>query len=98
MDKPVFDYAARWQRAAALMEQEDVDALLLMKPANLAYFTGDGRPCALALLTRTLRCVVAVPACDLSSIRRTSVATELRSFQSEVEMFHGFRDVLLTSP
>ncbi|AGW90128.1 Xaa-Pro peptidase family protein [Cupriavidus sp. DF5525] len=94
MDKPVFDYAARWQRAAALMEQEDVDALLLMKPANLAYFTGDGRPCALALLTRTLHCVVAVPACDLASIRRTSVATELRSFQSEVEMFHGFRDVL----
>lgn len=94
MDKPVFDYAARWQRAAALMEQQDVDALLLMKPANLAYFTGDGRPCALALLTRTLHCVVTVPACDLASIRRTSVATEFRSFQSEVEMFHGFRDVL----
>jgi len=75
-DKPVFDYAARWQRAAALMEQQDVDALLLMKPANLAYFTGDGRPCALALLTRTLHCVVAVPACILASIRRTSVATE----------------------
>ncbi|WP_245178267.1 Xaa-Pro peptidase family protein [Cupriavidus sp. AcVe19-1a] len=94
MDKPVFDYAARWQRAAALMEQHGVDALLLMKPANLAYLTGDGRPCALALLTRTLHCVVAVPACDLTSIRRTSVATELRSFKSEVEMFHGFSEVL----
>jgi Xaa-Pro aminopeptidase len=65
-----------------------------MKPANLAYLTGDGRPCALGLLTRAPRCTVAVPASDLHSVRRTSVATDIRVFRSEEEMFHGFRDVL----
>ena len=94
MNHPAFDYKTRWTRAAALMERDGIDALFLMKPANLAYMTGDGRPCALALLTRALQCIVAVPACDLSSVRRTSAATDIRQFQSEAEMFHGFRDVL----
>jgi Xaa-Pro dipeptidase len=94
MKSSTFDYEARWTRAAALMERDGIDALFLMKPANLAYLTGDGRPCALALLTRARRCVVAVPACDLASVRRASTATDIRSFQSEAEMFHGFRDVL----
>lgn len=94
MNSLTFDYKARWKRAAVLMEQEGIDAMVLMKPANLAYITGDGRPCALALLTRTLHCIVAVPACDLASVRRSSAATDIRVFQNEEEMFHGFRDVL----
>jgi Xaa-Pro aminopeptidase len=94
MSNQRFDYQSRWQRAATLMERDGIDALFLMKPANLAYLTGDGRPCALALLTRALRCIVAVPACDLASVRNTSAATEIRAFRSEDEMFHGFRDVL----
>jgi Xaa-Pro aminopeptidase len=94
MSNPTFDYQSRWKQAVALMERDGIDALFLMKPANLAYLTGDGRPCALALLTRTLRCIVAVPACDLASVRRTSAATDIRVFRSEDEMFHGFRDVL----
>lgn len=89
-----FDFKARWTRAASLMEAQGIDALFLMKPANLAYLTGDGRPCALGLLTRSGRCVVSVPASDLPSVRAASTATELRAFRSEDEMFHGFRDVL----
>lgn len=77
------------------MERDGIDGLFLMKPANLAYLTGDGRPCALGLLTRSLQCIVAVPASDLQSVRRTSAATEIRVFRNEEEMFHGFRDVLL---
>src|SRR5512139_1602012 len=94
MNTPTFDYQARWKRAALLMERDCVDALFLMNPANLAYLTGDGRPCALALLTRSQQCIVAVPACDLASVRRASAATDIRVFRSEAEMFHGFRDVL----
>jgi Xaa-Pro dipeptidase len=71
-----------------------IEAIFLMKPANLAYLTGDGRPCALGLLTRAGRCVVAVPASDLRSIRMTSAVSDIRTFRSEEEMFHGFRDVL----
>lgn len=94
MTHPTFDYPSRWQRAATLMERDGIDALFLMKPANLAYLTGDGRPCALALLTRELRCIVAVPACDVPSVRNASAATDIRAFRSEEELFHGFRDVL----
>jgi Xaa-Pro dipeptidase len=96
MNSELFDYQSRWKRTVALMEQEGVDALFLMKPANLAYFTGDGRPCALALFTRKMECIVAVPECDLASVRRSSAATEIRAFRSEEELFHGFRDVLST--
>ncbi len=88
------DFEARWAKAAGLMRARDMDAIFVMKPANLAYLTGDGRPCALGLLTATGRFVVAVPECDLASVRRASHATEVRSFRSEDEMFHGFRDVL----
>jgi Xaa-Pro dipeptidase len=94
MNAPSFDFKSRWAHAASLMEANGIDGLFMMKPANLAYLTGDGRPCALGLLTRALQCVVAVPASDLGSVRKTSAATEIRSFRSEEEMFHGFRDVL----
>lgn len=94
MDAPAFDVKSRWIRAAALMQEQGIDALFLMKPATLAYLTGDGRPCALGLLTRGLQCVVAVPASDLRSVRMASAATDIRAFHSEEEMFHGFRDVL----
>jgi len=94
MDVPRFDVKARWLRAAQLMEARGIDALLLMKPANLAYLTGDGRPCALGLLTKSLQCVVSVPASDLKSVRAVSNATDIRPFRSEEEMFHRFRDVL----
>ena len=76
------------------MEKGGIDAIFLMKPANLAYLTGDGRPCTLGLLTRAGRCVVAVPASDLRSVRMTSAVSDIRTFRSEEEMFHGFRDVL----
>ena len=95
MSTTSFDYKSRWLRAVSLMERDGIDGLFLMKPANLAYLTGDGRPCALGLLTRALQCIVAVPASDLQSVRRASAATEIRVFRSEEEMFHGFRDVLL---
>ena len=91
---PVFNVKARWARATPFMEAQRIDALFLMKPANLAYFTGDGRPCALGLLTKSAQCVVAVPVSDLSSVRASSAATDIRTFKSEEEMLHGFRDVL----
>ncbi len=94
MEAPPFDIKARWVRAAELMEARGIDAIFLMKPANLVYLTGDGRPCALGLLTKSLQCVVSVPACDLRSVRAASAATDVRAFRSEEEMFHGFRDVL----
>ena len=94
MSATKFDFRARWARASSLMEAGGVDAMFVMKPANLAYLTGDGRPCALALFTRSQACIVAVPISDLSSVQAASAATDIRSFRNEEDMFHGFRDVL----
>jgi Xaa-Pro aminopeptidase len=89
-----FDIKARWKRAATLMRERGIDALFLMKPANLAYFTGDGRPCALGLFTTSLDCVVSVPTCDYADVQAISAATDIRQFKNEEDMFHGFRDVI----
>ena len=94
MKAPEFDFKARWRRAARLMQERGIDALFLMKPANLAYFTGDGRPCALGLFTTSLDCVVSVPTCDYADVRERSAATDIRQFKNEEDMFHGFRDVI----
>ncbi len=94
MASHAFDFKARWLRAAHLMKEKGIDALFLMKPANLAYFTGDGRPCALALFTSSLECVVSVPTCDFRDVNASSAATEIRQFRNEEDMFHGFRDVI----
>jgi Xaa-Pro dipeptidase len=89
-----FDFEGRWATATALMRARGIDAMFVMKPTNLAYRTGGGRPCVLGLLTATGRFVAGVPECDEASLRAASHATEVRSFRSEEEMFHGFRDVL----
>lgn len=89
-----FDFEQRWARARELMTAQGIDAMFVMKPTNLAYLTGDGRPCALGLFTAAGRFVVAVPECDVASVRAASSVSDLRSFRSEEEMFHGFRDVL----
>lgn len=94
MATQAFDFKARWERAAHLMRERGIDALFLMKPANLAYFTGDGRPCALGLFTTSLDCVVSVPTCDYRDVRTISAATDIRQFRNEEDMFHGFRDVI----
>ena len=45
-------YARRVERCARGMAESGLDALLLTKPANMYYLTGDGRLCAYALITR----------------------------------------------
>ena len=41
MNKKV--YRERLRRCSALMKNEGLDVLLLTKPANMFYLTGDGR-------------------------------------------------------
>lgn len=49
MSKPNFQ--KRLERCAALMQAQGLDALILTKPANMFYLTGDGRLCAYAFIT-----------------------------------------------
>ena len=45
-------YSERVARCAGLMKAAGLDVLLLAKPANMAYLTGDGRLCAPATRPR----------------------------------------------
>ena len=45
-------YDDRIKRAVELMMNYGMDAIILTKPANMFYLTGDGRLCAYAMVTR----------------------------------------------
>ena len=45
-------YSERVVRCAGLMKTAGLDVLLLAKPANMAYLTGDGRLRAYAMITQ----------------------------------------------
>jgi hypothetical protein len=42
----------RLERCGAMMKAAEVDVLLLTKPSNMFYLTGDGRLCAYAMVIR----------------------------------------------
>ena len=43
----------RLERCNHLMEEAGLDLLILTKPSNMFYLTGDGRLCAYAMVTKT---------------------------------------------
>jgi len=42
-------YQERLERCSSLMKEAMIDILLLTKPANMFYLTGDGRLCSYAM-------------------------------------------------
>ena len=54
-------YSNRVRRCAGFMKAAGLDVLLLAKPANMAYLTGDGRLCAYAMITKEGRAALEVP-------------------------------------
>ncbi len=53
-------YQKRLEKCGRLMKEAGLDVLLLTKPSNMFYFTGDGRLCAYAVedLVQKLRNVL----------------------------------------
>jgi Xaa-Pro aminopeptidase len=45
-------YQNRLKQCSRFMQEAGLDALLLTKPANMFYLTGDGRLCAYTMITR----------------------------------------------
>ena len=62
-------YEERLARCVGLMEAAGLDALLLSKPANMFYLTGDGRLCAYTMVTRDGRVALGVPMTDVEDVR-----------------------------
>ncbi len=79
----------RVERCAGLMKASGLDALLLTKPANMFYLTGDGRLCAYAMITQNGRVALGVPMTDVEDVRALARFDYIVGFDNEVGMIHS---------
>ncbi len=79
----------RLERCSRLMKAAGLDALLLTKPANMFYLTGDGRLCAYALITQGGQVALGVPMTDVADVRQFAHYDHLVGFADEVGMIHS---------
>jgi Xaa-Pro aminopeptidase len=86
---PCHPYSERVRRCAELMKAAGLDVLLLAKPANMAYLTGDGRLCAYAMITREGKVALGVPSTDVADVKRLACFDHLAGFGDEVGMIHS---------
>ena len=74
--------------------------LILAKPANMRYLTGDGRLCAYAMITRELKVSMGVPQTDIDDVTRLAHFDHLVGFEDEVGLIHSvahyFKDFGIT--
>lgn len=82
-------YRRRVERCGSLMKASGLDALLLAKPANMFYLTGDGRLCSYALLTQGGKVALGVPGTDLEEVKRLASFDHIAGFEDEVGMIHS---------
>ncbi len=71
------------------MKEAGIDVLLLTKPANMFYFTGDGRLCAYALITQECQVALGVPMTDVQDARQLARFDKIVGFEDEVGMIHS---------
>ncbi len=82
-------YQERLERCSQLMGAAGIDALLLTKPANMFYLTGDGRLCAYAMITQAGKVALGVPKTDLEDVRQLAHFDQITGFEDEVGMIHS---------
>jgi Xaa-Pro aminopeptidase len=82
-------YQERLQRCGHLMESAEIDALLLTKPANMFYLTGDGRLCAYAMITQDGQVALGVPITDVEDVKQLAHFDHIVGFDDEVGMIHS---------
>lgn len=88
---PVIDqrHQGRLERCSHLMKAAGLDVLLLTKPANMFYLTGDGRLCAYAMITREGKVALGVPQTDVEDVKWLANFDQLVGFENEVGMIHS---------
>jgi Xaa-Pro aminopeptidase len=82
-------HRGRIERCARLMKTAGLEALLLTKPANLYYLTGDGRLCAYGLITATSQVALGVPQTDVEDVTGLACFDRIAGFEDEVGMIHS---------
>lgn len=81
--------ASRVARCTERMKKQGIDVLVLAKPANMVYLTGDGRLCAFAMITRQGQVALGVPTTDVEDVSRAASYDEMVGFEDEVGMIHS---------
>jgi Xaa-Pro aminopeptidase len=82
-------YQERLQRCSHLMKEAGLDVLLLTKPANVFYLTGDGRLCSYAMITQDMKVALGVPVTDVEDVRQFAHFDHVIGFDDEVGMIHS---------
>ena len=82
-------YQDRLERCSRLMQEAGCSALLLTKPANMFYLTGDGRLCAYAMITQEGKVALGVPSPDVEDVRSLAQFDYIAGFENEVGMIHS---------
>ena len=82
-------YPQRLERCSRLMKEMGLDILLLTKPSNMFYLTGDGRLCAYAMITQDGKVALGVPSTGIEDVKALAYFDHLVDFKDEVGMIHS---------
>jgi len=76
-------YQDRIKRCTDLMKTTGLNALLLTKPSNMFYLTGDGRLCAYAMITQDGKVALGVPQTDVEDVKNLAHLDHIVGFDSQ---------------
>ncbi len=82
-------YQKRLGKCGRLMKDAGLDVLLLTKPSNMYYLTGDGRLCAYAMITPDGKVAIGVPSTDVEDVTELAHFDAITGFEDEVGMIHS---------
>ncbi len=82
-------YSERLKRCSQLMKETGLHVLLLTKPSNMFYLTGDGRLCSYTMITQDGRVAMGVPQTDVMDVKQLAHFDHIVGFDDEVGMIHS---------
>lgn len=82
-------YTQRIAKCGEHMREQGIDVLLLTKPSNMYYLTGDGRLCAYAMITQGGQVGLGVPVTDVEDVKALAYHDQITGFDDEVGMIHS---------
>jgi Xaa-Pro aminopeptidase len=82
-------YKQRLEKCSQLMKIANLGVLLLTKPSNMFYLTGDGRLCAYAMVTQEGKVALGVPQTDVEDVKQLAYFDQVVGFENEVGMIHS---------
>jgi len=82
-------FPERLKKCSQLMKEAGLHTLLLTKPSNMFYLTGDGRLCAYAMITQEGKVALGVPQTDVMDVKQFAHFDHIVGFDDEVGMIHS---------